>query len=159
MRTRLFALFASALLAAGISVSGATPAHAAFGGTCAENSFCLYQWVDFGTQIPDDRWQTSLYNISIHQQRCLNIAPINWNNGTPVNDNSASMVIRVNGATWANHTIEVFNWVNCNPDGGYDYFTATSTDWSYTVSNLNNLLYLRASDIHLYHTITSVAVL
>ena len=61
--------------------------------------------------------------------------------------------------TWVGHTIEVFNWTDCDPEGGYDYLTPNSTNWSYTVSNLNDLTYLRADDIHLYHTITSVAVL
>ncbi|GIM97333.1 peptidase inhibitor family I36 protein [Paractinoplanes toevensis] len=157
MRTRLFALFATVLLGVGVSLSGAAPALAAAGGTCSANSFCLYQWTGFGAQVAGDRWQTSLSNIYNHPNHCLNIAPATWDNGTAVADNSGSLQWRVNQDLWVGRTIEVFNWVNCNPGGGWGFWFPESVGSSYSNSNLSTLKWVQ-TDITLYHTITSVAV-
>lgn len=157
MRTRLVAALATALLAVGISLPGATPALAAAGGTCSANSFCLYQWVDFGAQVAGNRWQSSLNNIYSHANHCLNLAPATWSNGTPVNDNSGSLQWRVTQQLWVGHTIEVFNWVNCNPDGGFGYWIPSSATSSYSSSNLSDLTWI-GSSITLYHSVTSIAV-
>jgi len=157
MRTRLFALLATVLLASGISLSGATPALAAAGGTCSENSICLYQWTNFGAQVSGDRWQSSLYNINIHPGSCLNLAPAAWDNGTPVNDNSGSLQWRINQDLWVGHTILVYNWVNCNNSGGFGFWSVNSSSASYSNANLSSITWIN-SDSTLYHTITSIAV-
>lgn len=158
MRTRLLALLAIAVLAVGISLSGASPALAAAGGTCSQNSFCLYQWIDYGAQVSGDRWQSSLYNINIHPNHCLNLSPATWANGTPVNDNSGSLQWRVNQDVWVGHTILVYNWINCNQDGGFGFWTVDSNPDAYSISNLSNITWVN-NNITLYHTITSIAVI
>jgi hypothetical protein len=158
MRTRLFALLATVLLAAGVSLSGATPALAAAGGTCSPNSFCLYQWTGCGAQVAGDRWQSSLYNIYNHPNHCLNIPPATWDNGTPVADNSGSLQWRVNQDLWAGHTIVVYNWANCNQGGGWAFWVPESSGSSYSNANLSSLTWIQ-TNITLYHTITSIAVL
>lgn len=157
MRTRVSTLLATVLLAVGISLSGATPASAAAGGTCSENAFCLYQWVDYGAQVAGDRWQSSLTNIYNHPEHCLNLAPATWDNGTAVNDNSGSLQWRVNQQLWAGHTIEIYNWINCNPDGGFGFWTVPSANSSDGISNLTTRQWVNNS-ITLYHTVTSIAV-
>jgi hypothetical protein len=158
MRTRLFALLATALLAAGISLSGATPAAAAAGGTCNENSICLYQWINRGAQVSGDRWQSSLYNINSHLGHCLNLSPAAWDNGTPVADNSGSLQWRVNQDLWLGHTILIYNWVNCNNDGGFGFWSVNSVPSSYSIDNLSTITWV-GNNISPYHTITSIAVI
>ena len=157
MRTRLFALLATVLLAVGISLPFAGPALAAAGGTCSANAFCLYQWTNYGALVAGDRWQSSLYNIYNHPNHCLNIAPAQWDNGTAVADNSGSLQWRVTQDLWVGRSIQVFNWVNCNPNGGWGYWYPSSVGSSYGSPNLSGLTWIGA-DITLYHTITSVAV-
>lgn len=158
MRTRLFALLATALLAVGISLSGATPAMAAAGGTCNQNSICLYQWINFGAQISGDRWQSSLYNINTHPNHCLNLSPAAWANGTPVNDNSGSLQWRINQDLWVGHTIFIYNWVNCNNEGGFGFWGIDSNHDSLSWADLH-YDHWALNTIPLYHTITSIAVI
>lgn len=159
MRTRLFALFATVLMAVGIGLSGANPAQAAAGGTCAMNSFCLYQWTNYGAQVSGDRWQSSLNNIHNHPAHCLNLSPATWNNGTPVNDNSGSVQWRANAQT-SYGQIMVFNWINCNPNGGWAMLMAAGNWDEYNYNNLSTLTWTGTNtNVSLYHTITSIMVL
>jgi hypothetical protein len=158
MRTRLFALLATALLAVGVSLSGVTPAMAASGGTCNQNAICLYQWVDYGGQVSGNRWQSSLYNINIHAGHCLNISPAEWDNGTPVNDNSGSLQWRINQDLWVGHTIFIYNWVNCNNEGGFGMWGIASTSDSRSYPNLSSLTWIN-NNLNAYHAISSIMVI
>ncbi len=151
VRLVLAALFVG-LLGVG---AAASPAQAASGGACSLNSFCLYQWTDFGTQVANDRWQTSFANILGHSNRCINIPPATWANGTGVSDNSGSMAW-YGSATWGTYSIAYFNWTNCQTGGGWGetgYLTGGGN-----LSNLNSYVYPTAPSISLYHTITSIQI-
>jgi hypothetical protein len=161
MRNRLLTLLTAALLAVGVSLANPTPALAAYGGDCAVNSFCLYQWRDLGTQVAGNRWQSSLQNIYNHPGHCLNLPPAKWANGTNVSDNSGSLEYRLSESGWRGSVITAYNWTNCNPGGGSFYFQndreGPGPGWGATFHNLSVETYSQNS-ITLYHTITSISV-
>jgi hypothetical protein len=161
MRTRFPALLAAALLAVGIGIVKPTPALAADGGKCSMNSFCLYQWRDFGAQVAGDRWQSTLQNIYNHPNHCVNIPPAKWANGTSVADNSGSAQYNLDVDEWGSAVITVYNWAGCNPGGGSYYFQndrdTPGPGSGAFYYNLNVYTYPRTS-ITLYHSITSISV-
>jgi hypothetical protein len=160
MKNRIMAALAALALTAGLSLAGATPAHAAFGGVTADNSISLYQWTGLGAEVAGNRWQTSFNNV-IAQGGCLNIGGATWANGTKVADNSASLMYRVgNTSAYSAYTIRVFNWANCNGGGGSKYMGYLAANTQYTLDNLNNYYYTepQVGPHKLYHTITSVQV-
>jgi hypothetical protein len=154
-------LLTAALLAVGVGLANPTPAHAAFGGDCSRNSFCLYQWKDQGTQVAGNRWQTSLQNIYNHPGHCLSIPPAKWANGTSVSDNSGSLALSFDKNQWGSAIITIYNWTGCNPGGGSYYFSQ-DTEFPHPYGggimfDLSLHVYPQTS-ITFYHTITSISV-
>jgi hypothetical protein len=149
-------LFAALVVAATLGLLGvAQPAQAASGGACSNNAFCLYQWADFGAQVANDRWQTSFNNINNHANRCINIPPATWANGTGVADNSGSMAWN-GSAEWADWSIAYFNWTNCQTGGGWGETGYLSGGGN--LYNLSAYVYPSKPTISLYHTITSIQI-
>lgn len=159
------AIAASLLILAGSMTIGA-PAQAAFGGTCAANSFCLYPWTGLGAPVAGDRWQSSISNIANHTdggvQGCLNLGSATWNNGTPVNDNAASAMVNMTstGNHWAYYTLDTYNWANCNAAGQSGHLTYLPDGHLEGWDNLNNEGYdlPAGTTMKMYHTITSIRV-
>lgn len=147
---KLAAFLLSLGLALGIGLT-ATPAQAARQG-CPDQSICLYQNIGFAGQ----RWQTSITNVYYHTNNCLNIAPAQWSNGTPVGDNSAGLVVdnAVETSPWIHYNIYVHQWSNCNPDGGVKVFTGSAYEWG----NLNNYFYT-GTTYTMYHSISSLELI
>lgn len=162
MRNRIAAAAAAVLLALGLSLAGAAPAHAAFGGVTADNSISLYQWTGLGAQVEGNRWQTSFTNVINNHGGCINIAPAKWANNTPVADNSASLMWRVGASTqaYSRFTIRVFNWANCNGGGGSKGMGYLAPGTQYSLDNLNNYYYPDPSvgPYKLYRTISSIQI-
>lgn len=155
MRTRVLAAFAALLLALGLPLAGATPAQAASGGACWSNSFCLYQWADFGAQVTNDRWQISFNSINSRTNRCVNIRPAEWANGTPVWDNSMSMAW-YGSTAWKDWSIAYFNSGNCSGATGWGETGYLSGGGN--LSDLRNWVYPSQPSISLYHTIASIQI-
>jgi hypothetical protein len=152
-------VIALVLIVAGAVLAAAVPAQADTIHSTPADTFALDQWVNYG----GGHWQTSFYNIHLHSAggitSCMNIAPATWpTNGDDITDNSASMV--VNGEpypdAWSNYTVYVFNWTNCNPDGGYDSFPGSEDTG---LPDLSQPYYVNNTSIHLYHTITSIELI
>lgn len=158
--TKLRLLLASLFAAALMVVSTPAPALAAFGGVCAGDSFCLYQWTGLGAQVEGNRWQTSYYNVINNHGGCINLGSAAWANGTLVNNNSGSIMWKTQSSGYTQYAITVFNWVNCNTDGQWEvigYLGAAGTQ--YTLDNLTNYDYGDSgSSLTLYHTITSIGI-
>ena len=133
VRITLTALFVALLGATGAAVV-ATPAQAAFGGNCATNSICLYQWTGFGAQVAGDRWQSSFNNI-ISQGGCLNVYSAYWDNGTAINNNSGSLMYVVSSG-YANYAIRVYDWENCNASGPSRGIGYAANNTTYPMDNL-----------------------
>jgi hypothetical protein len=155
VRLALAVLFAAVLGAGGL----ANPAQAAFGGTCATNAFCLYQWTGLGAQVAGDRWQSSYTNIIVNHGGCLNLGSATWDNGTPVNDNTGSAMVNTgsNGGAYTQYAVTLFNWTNCNTSGQWKVIGYLGDNTSYALDNFNNYLYNNSS-ISLYHTVTSIGI-
>jgi|SRR6185436_2628549 len=154
MKKRLALLFVAILATIGI----ATPAQASstWHG-CPVSTVCLYQAQNY----LQERWQSSLtnvYNSSYGSTtQCLNLPPAQWSNGTPVYDNSGSMISNNDVVTspWVNYNVYYFNWAGCNPGGGYGLFIGGTADGSSTLSG--NYPYGAANPR--YHTITSIGLI
>ncbi|MET0416530.1 MAG: hypothetical protein ABW022_10975 [Actinoplanes sp.] len=161
MKNRFLAALAALFIALGISVAPASPAQAAFGGVCADNAVCLYQWTGLGAEVAGNRWQSSFNNI-INSGGCLNITnAAKWANGTYVSDNSASLMYRVgNTSTYHPYYITVFNWANCQTGGGSKGMGYLAPNTQYSLDNLNNYYYTfpQVGPHKLYHTITSIEI-
>lgn len=141
---------------------GVAPAQAAFGGACAGNSFCLYQWKDLDGPTAGSRWQSSYTNIYNHSGHCLNIPAATWANGDPVSDNSASAMLttNANGGAWSGYSITMFNWTNCNSAGQWkvlDYLGDNTSDAWNDLAAIK-YQYPSGSTMTLYHTVTSILV-
>lgn len=136
---------------------GASPALAAAGGTCSANSFCLYQWTNYGAQYAGDRYQRGFDEFYQFSNECINIRPSIWGNGTPVVDNTASMGWNGSSA-WSHYTITYFDAANCNGSGAWGQTPYLSGLSGY--ANLNNYLYPYPSgtSIRLFHTIASLQI-
>lgn len=155
-----FKLMLAALLvtitgAVGAATLGAAPAMAANGGTCSANSFCLYQWTNYGAQVAGDRYQRGFDEFIQFSNNCINIRPSVWNNFTNVVDNSLSM--GWNGSsTWSHYIIAYFDGSNC-PATGARGETPYLTNLG-GLANLNNYVYPypAGSTTHLAHTIASL---
>lgn len=136
---------------------GAAPAQAAFGGVCAGNAFCLYQWTGLGAQVEGNRWQTSYANLE-GSGGCITLGSAKWANGTNVGNNSGSIMWKTTSGIWEQYAITVFNWDGCNTAGQWEvigYAGSAGTQWS--LDNLNNYAYSDSgSSIKLYHTISSI---
>ena len=142
------------------AAAGVAPAQAAFGGVCSGNAFCLYQWTGLGAQVENDRWQSSYTNIINNHGGCINLAGATWDNGTPVNDNSGSLMWKTVDSGYTQYAITVFNWTNCNTSGQWEvigYLGGALT--MYSLDNLHDYHYGDSgSSIELYHTITSIGI-
>ena len=157
LRLVLAALAVSLLAVGAVTVQGATPAQAAAGGNCAANSFCLYQWTNYGALDAGDRWQTTFSNFYNHGNQCINISPATWDNGTPVADNSGSM--QWNGSsTWSDYTITFYNWVNCNAAGAWGQTPYLSGAAGYPDLSAFTYPSPAGTTIKPFHTITSVDI-
>lgn len=156
VRLVLAVLFVSVL---GVGVA-ASPAHAAFGGVCSGDAFCLYQWTGLGAQVEGNRWQSSYYNITNNHGGCINLAGATWANGTLVNDNSGSIMWKTQSSGYTQYAITVFNWTNCNTSGQWEVIGYLGSAGSqFSLDNLNNYDYSDSgSSISLYHTITSIGI-
>lgn len=156
--TKILRLALAGLLAAMLgAVSFVSPASAAFGGVCASNSFCLYQWTGLGAQVEGNRWQSS-YNNIISGDGCLTLGSAAWANGTLVTDNSGSIMWKTTVGGYEQYAITVFNWQNCNASGPFKVIGYLGSAGSqYSLDNLNNYTYSN-STIKLYHTITSIGI-
>lgn len=158
LRLAIASFISALMLAAGFTV--ATPAQAAFGGLCSANSFCLYQWTGLGAQVENNRWQSSYGNFIGHSGGCIDLSGPTWANGTPVNNNSGSLMWRTTVGGWEQYAITVFNWANCNTAGQWEvigYLGSAGSQFSY--DNLSNYDYSDSgSAITLYHTISSISI-
>ena len=137
----------------------ATPAQAAFGGVCANNSICLYQWTGLGAQVAGNRWQSSFSNIIYNHNGCLNLAGATWANGTLVNDNSGSLMYVVTGG-YSNYAIRIYDWVNCNFSGPSRNIGYAADNTTYAMDNLNDYLFSNNNPTGKspYHNITSIGI-
>lgn len=162
MIRRVLAAFAVVISFALAGLTPAAPAQAVYAGTCATNSFCLYPWTGYGAPAAGDRWQTSYNNVINYHGGCINIGSATWDNGTPVADNSASLMFNTgSGSTYAGYYIRVFNWANCNGGGGSKGLGyAGSNGYIYQLSNLDSYYYTdpQVGPYKLYHTITSIQI-
>jgi hypothetical protein len=156
VRVTLAALFAAMLGAVGF----VQPAQAAFGGICNGNAFCLYQWVGYGAQVEGNRWQSSYYNIVVNHGGCLNLGSATWANGTPVKNNSGSIMWKTVDSGWEQYAITVFNWDNCNTSGEWEVIGYAGGALSqYGLDNLTQYDYSDSgSSMTLYHTINSIGI-
>lgn len=113
------------------------------------NSLCLYQWVNFGAA----KWCSTFANFWNNPNNCITITPATWPNGTPVSDNSGSLIANGNGDyDGVHYSGDVYDSGNCNAQAGVAGFPA---HFYYQVSNLQNLLL--APSTTAYHRISSVA--
>jgi hypothetical protein len=157
MKTRIAAVASVAILTVGLA---AAPAEAGTFEGCPINSFCLYQALGYA----QNRWTTSLNNIYQHDTNgitsCMNIAPATWpNNGGAINDNSAGVVNNnAEGLPWTGFDTYVFNWTNCNPDGGYQYFPGTTAGIS-GYGDLRPIYYTGGCGCTEYHAYTSIELI
>lgn len=161
MKNRFLAALAAFVMALGVSLSGAAPAQAAFGGVCAGNSICLYQWTGLGAQVEGDRWQSSYNNIISNHGGCLNLGNATWDNGTLVRDNSGSLMWKTTVSGYQNYAITVFNWAGCNSSGPFRVIGyAGSAGSQYSLDHLGNYLYNNNNPTNttLYHTISSIGI-
>lgn len=156
VRLMLAAVFVGVL---GVGVS-ASPANAAFGGLCAADAFCLYQWTGLGAQVAGNRWQSSYDNFLLNHGGCINMAGATWANGTPVDNNSGSIMWRTVSSGYTQYAITVFNWANCNTSGQWEVIGYLGSAGSqYSLDNLTHYDYSDSgSSISLYHTISSVGI-
>lgn len=152
--------FKSKILAAfavlAVAVFGfAGPAAASTTHGCPDDTLCLYQWTGYGAPAgaTNPGWKSSFYNLSIHPNGCINLFSPNWPNGTPVNNNSASLIVNGSGAYSGKVYVSVYNDENCIPNDGVASFNA---NWSTGTSDLHTLQ-ISASQ-NAYHTITSVQI-
>lgn len=125
------------------------PAQAASLHGCPDDTVCLYQWINYGA----DRWQSSFNNLMLHSLGCVNLTQpmAYWDNGTPVTDNSGSLVI--NNQNWGTaYYVSVFNWANCNSGGGISSYGFRVGDAA--EPDLRNVPL--GGGITAYHTITSI---
>lgn len=159
MRKRFLAFVSLLVLALAALAGPASPAQAnavhACGSSTVDNIICLYQNVNYAA----GRWQSSFQNIYKHPNNCLNIAPAQWSNGTPVNDNSAGLVVNGDPSptnVWSYYDIYIFNWIDCNVDGGVDVFPGNDES---SIPNLTCCYYVNHTNIKLYHTITSIELI
>jgi hypothetical protein len=158
MRKRKRTIAAALAIGAAASMS-ASPAFANTVHGTPENSIGLSQWIQYG----GGQWHSSFNNIYQHSaggiSACMNIAPATWpTNGDNINDNSASMVVNGDPSTsnvWSHYNVYVFNWVNCNPDGGYDIFRGEEES---SLPDLSNVHYIN-NGISEYHSITSIELI
>lgn len=151
MRKALATLAVSLLMV----MVGGTAAFATVYHNCAQYFICLYQWVNYGS----GQWYSSFNNIYQHTNNCLTIPPATWPNGTNVSDNSGSIVVNgdtAGGNVWQHYTLYVFNWVNCNSDGGVDSFNLVGPS---QIDDLSIAHYVNVPSISLYHTITSIELI
>jgi len=148
------------LMSIGLSVGlGAAPANAAFGGVCANNSICLYQWTGLGAQVEGNRWQSSFNNIINYHNGCLNLGSATWANGTPVNDNAGSLMYVVTSG-YSNYAIRIYDWVNCNFSGPSRNIGYAANNTTYSMDNLNYYLFSNnnPNGYSPYHRITSIGI-
>jgi len=158
---RAFAALAASIVVGFGLAATATPAQAAFGGYCAADAFCAYQWTGLGAQVEGDRWQSTYFNFTVAHDGCINLAGATWDNGTPVNDNTGSLMWYTQSSGYTQYAITVFNWANCNTSGQWKvigYLGAAGS--TFNMDNLNNYTYQSpaGSTLKLYHTITSIGI-
>lgn len=161
MRNRILGALSALFLALGLSLAGATPAHAAFGGVTADNSISLYQWTGLGAQVAGNRWQTSFSNVINNHGGCINIGAATWANGTPVADNSGSLMYKIgNTSTYHPYYVRVFNWANCNGGGGSKGLGYLAPNYQYSLDDLNSYFYTspQIGPYKLFHTISSIEI-
>jgi hypothetical protein len=159
MRRKIALLLVSLLAAITLTQASGSPVYAnslhGCGSATVDNVICLWR----NTNYASDKWISSFQNIYNHPNNCLNIAPAEWSNGEPVNDNSWSLVVNGDNTptnVWRYYDIYVFNWIDCNVDGGVDTFSGAG-EASYP--NLTIPYYVNHTNIHLAKTITSIELI
>lgn len=156
MRNKIIAFLASlALIVGGVFVA-ATPAQASVLG-CPSDTVCLYQWLNFGAPAgaPNPGWKSSFHNLVYGNAGCINLTQpaAYWANGTPLWDNSASLVVNGSGAYGQQDSITFYNSLNCS--------AATGETGGYNASKTSSESDLRNVPIgwngqSAYHTIASI---
>lgn len=123
---------------------------------CPPDSVCLYQWVGFsgpaGSPIPG--WKSSFTNIASHLNSCLDLqVPLaEWANGTPVHDNSASIVVNGAGDISDKINIRVYDQAYCDsPD-----WAGFNAAWESEASDLHTVS--MNFGINAYHHIHSIKI-
>lgn len=152
-----FLAFVSLLALATFGLASPAQANAVHGcgSSTVDNIICLYQNTNYGA----GRWQSSFSNIYNHPNSCLNIPPAQWPNGTPVADNSWALVVNGDGSpsnVWSYYDVYIFNWANCNSDGGVDVFPGSGES---SIPNLSCCYYVNHPNISLRQTITSIELI
>lgn len=154
MRSRIIAILAAFFIAAGLF--SPAPAQASPYQGCPDQSICLYQAKNY----QQNRWTSSLNNVFQHTNQCLNIPNAAWANGTPVSDNSASLVVNnsVVDSPWIFYNIYVHQWANCNSGGGYRLFQ-TGTVGLYDLTQYTYSGISGPQTLGMYHNITSIELI
>ncbi len=101
-----------------------------------------------------DRWQTSFDNLIAHPNHCINLAGAQWDNGTAVADNTASMAWNSN-ASYRDYVVTFYDWVNCNGDGPWGQTPFLTGIAGYPDLHFG---YPHDTSVSTYHSITSVDI-
>jgi len=149
---RFIAVLAAFLFAAAGVVGVASPASASVLG-CGADQVCLYQWLNFGAPAgaTNPGWKSSFHNLL--SQHCINLTnpAAYWPNGTPVWDNSASLVVNGSGAYGQQDGVSFYNSLNCNSNTGV---TSYNANWTSSEADLRTVPIGYGN--YAYHTIASI---
>lgn len=124
---RLFAAMAIGLLA---SMAMIAPAQASNIYGCRNDvpnqkgQVCLYNWINMNQ---GGGWHVFSFEY-LGNYSCTNLANHTWNTGGGMNDGASSVVINSLTTHSTGYDIWFYNWVNCNPDGGYAIYWVTGDD-------------------------------
>jgi hypothetical protein len=144
IRKVMAGLVVTLVTVAGATFSGASPAQAASWTDCPSSDVqdsgyvCLWE----NTNYTGGRWQASkdtLYSGSSGGVAgCYNLNGSSYTNGHPVRDTAGSWAIRAaaDHHTWQGYHVWFFEWINCNFDGNYRFYTP---NYDYAVSDLSTL--------------------
>jgi len=154
LRKKIVSLLAAIAIALGVgAVTAPGIAQAALWHNCPYDTVCLYQWTNYGAPAGDANpgWKSSFGNI--RNQHCINLTQpaAYWPNGTPVWDNSASLIVGGSGAYAQTDYISFYNSLNCNSGTGV---TSLNANWVTGYSDLHTVP--MGYGYTAYHTIASI---
>jgi len=154
MRNKIITGLAALLLATAGMLFIASPAQASVLG-CPADTICLYQWINFGAPAgaTNPGWKSSFHNLVYGNAGCINLTDpaAYWPNGTPVWDNSGSLVVNGSGAYGQQDGISFYNSLNCNSNTGVISYDA---NWTSSESDLRTVP--MGYGYYAYHTIASI---
>lgn len=157
---RAVALLVAPLLILTAVFTLAGPANASTIDTCADNSLCLFHWVNENTA--GGVWRSSIGNIDVNHAGCLNLtSTTNYDNGAgPVYDTEGSVVVNDAYAGRPVTYVRLYYWANCNNSGGYlqvaftqvgDYVItntlASPADWTQNFVNRGSGYYQHVASV------------